>query len=295
MATIGFFDGVHLGHRHLLHILQKEAAALNKMSLVISFDKHPKTILPTDYVPALLTDNEEKIAQLEELGIDACVLLPFDLDMANLTAFEFLKQIIVERLSVHTLYVGYDHRFGKNREEGLSHYIKYGKELDLRIIEASSFEMENTQISSSIIRRLLKEGEIEKGNQYLSYPYSLNGIVVDGSKLGRTIGYPTANVSLKNKDKIIPAHGVYITQIIIENIPYWGMLNIGNRPTINKNHSETIEVHIIDFNKDIYGKEINVIFHKKIRDEIKFDSIEELIAEIDSDKKTTIDFSLKYT
>ena len=295
VATIGFFDGVHLGHRYLLQMLKDQANALGKESLVISFDKHPKTIIPTDYIPALLTDNEEKIELLDNFGIDAFVELTFNKEMANLTAYEFLKQIIVGKLGVHTLYVGYNHRFGKNREEGIKEYIKYGEELGLKIIEASLFTVENTQISSSIIRKLINTGDMQKANLFLSYPYSMEGIVVEGSKLGRTIGYPTANLKPINSNKIIPAHGVYAVQIFLHKKSFWGMLNIGNRPTINKDNKETIEVHIIDFDEDIYNEKIKVSFFQKIRDEIKFNSAEELISEINNDKRFTLDLSQKYS
>ncbi len=293
VATIGFFDGVHLGHRHLLNMLINEANTLGKKALIISFDKHPKTILPTAYLPALLTDNNEKIEQLEKIGLDACVLLPFDREMASLTAYEFLKQIIVEKLGVHTLYIGYDHRFGRNREEGITEYKKYGKELGVNVIEATAYALENNQISSSVIRKLITKGEVEKAKEFLSYPYSLEGLVVEGSKIGRTLGYPTANIKPLNSSKIIPSHGVYIVQVFVQENSYWGMLNIGNRPSINKDHSETIEVNILDFERDIYDEKIRVSFHKKIREEIIFSSKEELIQEIDSDKRITIDFSHK--
>lgn len=289
VATIGFFDGVHLGHRYLLQMLKDEAKRLEKKSLVISFDKHPKTILPTDYIPSLLTGNDEKIQLLEEFGIDACILLPFDKEMANLSAFDFLQQIIVRKLGVHTLFIGYNHRFGRNRAEGVAEYITYGKKLGLNVIEASSFESENTQISSSIIRRLIENGDVEKAKLYLSYPYTLEGVVVVGNKIGQQIGFPTANIDVCDKSKLIPPYGVYAVQVVYQQKNYWGVLNIGNRPTLNMDNNTTIEVHIIDFSNNIYNEKITIKFLKKIRDEIKFNSIEELTVQIGKDKQFVID------
>lgn len=289
VATIGFFDGVHLGHRYLLQILKDEAKALDKKSLVISFDKHPRTIISTDYTPSLLTTNEEKIQLLEDVGVDAYILLHFDKEMANLSAYDFLKQIIVDKLKVHTLFIGYNHRFGRNREEGLPEYIKYGQELGVKIIEASSFKLDNTQISSSIIRRLIGSGDVEKAKLFLSYPYAIEGVVVVGNKIGQQIGYPTANLDLCEKSKLIPPYGVYAVQVVSQHKTYWGVLNIGNRPTLNMDNKETIEVHIIDFAENIYGEKITVTFFQKIRDEIKFKSIEELTAQIGKDKQLVID------
>jgi len=293
VATIGFFDGVHLGHRYLLQRLKDEAKALGKESMVISFDNHPKTILPTNYNPALLTSNSEKIQLLDDFGIDNCVLLQFDQHMANLTAYDFLKQVIVDKLGVHTLLIGYNHRFGKNREEGINEYIKYGQELGLKIIEGAPFDYNNEHISSSVIRKLIEKGDVEKAKLFLSYPYCLEGIVIAGNKIGRTIGFPTANLAICEKAKLIPGHGIYAVKVIVKGNLYWGMLNIGNRPTMDIDHKETIEVNILDFNEDIYDETISVLFLQKIRDEIKFKSIDELIAEIEKDKEFVIDLANK--
>jgi riboflavin kinase/FMN adenylyltransferase len=289
IATIGFFDGVHLGHRYLLQLLKDEAKKAGKKSLVISFDKHPKTILPTDYIPSLLTGNVEKIQLLEDFGIDACVLLPFDIQMASLSAYEFLKQIIVDKLGVDTLFIGYNHRFGRNREEGILEYIKYGKELGVKVIEETSFEFDNTQISSSIIRRLIECGDVEKAKLFLSYPYTLEGLVVIGNKIGQTIGYPTANLEVCEENKLIPPYGVYAVQVVSKNKAFWGVLNIGNRPTLNLDNKATIEVHIINFSENIYGEKITVKFFRKIREEIKFNSLEDLTTQIGKDKQLVLD------
>ncbi len=287
VATIGFFDGVHAGHRFLLQILKNEAIRLGKQSLVISFQVHPKSILSADTTPPLLTLNEEKIELLSEFGIDACVLLPFDKEMAALSAYDFFKQLIFT-LGVGTLFIGFNHRFGKNRAEGINDYIRYGQELGITIQEASSFTLDTEKVSSSIIRNLILNGELEKAATFLSYPYFLKGEVVSGNKIGNTIGFPTANIELTDCSKLIPPNGVYAVTVEVQKNRYWGMLNIGYKPTIGPNNKKTIEVHIVDFNESIYGEKICVTFIKKIREEKKFSSINALKIQLEQDKEFVI-------
>lgn len=283
VATIGFFDGVHLGHRFLLQQLKDKAMFYGKKSLVISFDVHPKTVLCSDYHPPLLTTNEEKIVILDQLGIDACYFLHFDKEMANLSASEFLKTIIKDELGVHTLLIGYDHRFGKNRKEGFDEYVEYGKALNLNVISIEPYEEGDSHASSSLVRKLLSEGKVEEANQFLSYSYTLSGIVVAGKKMGHQLGFPTANVSVES-EKLIPCEGIYVVDVFIENALYRGMLNIGYSPTVSNEQILGIEVHIFNFNKDIYGGEISISFLKRIRDEVKFESKEALMIQLQKDK-----------
>lgn len=283
VATIGFFDGVHVGHRFLLQQLKDKAMFYGKKSLVISFDVHPKTVLCSDYHPPLLTTNEEKIAILDQLGIDACYFLHFDKEMANLSASEFLKTIIKDELGVHTLLIGYDHRFGKNRKEGFDEYVEYGKALNLNVISIEPYEEGDSHASSSLVRKLLSEGKVEEANQFLSYSYTLSGIVVAGKKMGHQLGFPTANVSVES-EKLIPCEGIYAVDVFIENALYRGMLNIGYSPTVSNEQILGIEVHIFNFNKDIYGGEISISFLKRIRDEVKFESKEALMIQLQKDK-----------
>lgn len=285
VATIGFFDGVHKGHQFLLNHLKEEAKKKGKKSLVISFERHPKTVVTGKYVPQLLTSNSEKIELFESLGIDSCILLDFNHEMAQLTAYEFLKQIISEQLGVHTLLIGYDNRFGKNREETFDDYIRYGKELGINIVPIGSYVKNNTHISSTVIRKLLFEGRIEEANKLMNKPFCISGKVIEGEKLGRKIGFPTANLELTEKYKIIPAHAVYAIQVKVGEAVYKGMLNIGNRPTVSNGSKTSIEVHILNFDQSIYQQEIKLIFIKKIRDEIKFNSINKLIAQLEKDKE----------
>jgi riboflavin kinase/FMN adenylyltransferase len=288
VATIGFFDGVHIGHRFLLENLKKEAALLNKKSMVISFEQHPKTIIPSDYIPTLLTDNDEKIELLAELGINTCILLPFDKKMANLSAFEFLKEIIFEKLGVHTLFIGYNHRFGKNRTEGILEYKIYGEKLGLNIIEGKPYELGEEHVSSSVIRKLIELGEVEKAKVFLTYAYHFKGLVVKGMQLGRSLGFPTANLQLSDSRKTIPGKGVYAVSVCIENEWFKGVLNIGERPTVSQTKEMTIEVHIVNFDGDIYNKEITVFFLLKIRDEKKFNSLKKLKEQISLDKNYVV-------
>lgn len=284
-ATIGFFDGVHVGHRFLLNKLKEEAKKRGKKTLVISFDVHPKTVLSTNYLPPLLTTNEEKIALIEEENIDACVLLHFDQEMANLTAHEFLGQIIAKKLGVDVLLIGYNHRFGKNREEGFEAYVEYGKQLGIDVLSAEAYNNDKTHISSSVVRRLLLNGFLEDANTLLTRPYKLSGVVIAGQKLGRKLGFPTANLEISDSRKLIPEGGVYAVQIKIKDALFKGMLNIGKRPTVSKTSRTTIEVHILNFDEDIYNETIEVFFIKKIRNEIKFKSLDDLVLQLNKDKQ----------
>lgn len=284
-ATIGFFDGVHVGHRFLLSKLKEEAKKRGKKTLVISFDVHPKTVLSTNYLPPLLTTNEEKIALIEEEGIDACILLHFNKEMANLTAYEFLDRIITKQLGVDVLLIGYNHRFGKNREEGFESYVEYGKQLGIDVLSVEAYNNDQTHISSSVVRRLLLNGLIEEANTMLSRPYKLTGKVIRGQQLGQQIGFPTANLSIPDKRKLIPEGGVYAVQVKFKNEVFKGMLNIGKRPTVSRGSRTSIEVHILNFDKDIYNENLDIFFLKKIRNEIKFKSIDDLVLQLNKDKQ----------
>lgn len=285
VATIGFFDGVHLGHQYLLKTLSDYASNLGMQSMVISFETHPKNVLPGDYNPALLTSKSEKIKYLDALGLDACYLIDFTKSLSQLTAFDFMKEILVERLGVGTLFIGYDHRFGRNREAGFDDYVRYGQELGLKVIQADAFMHEVEHISSSVIRKYLLEGNISAATHMLGYNYPLQGKVEGGKRLGHSIRFPTANICPNDINKLIPAPGVYAVYVDVKGNRYKGMLNIGFRPTIEANGFQTVEVHILDFNQDIYGEMLTIIFLEKIRDELKFASIDELKIQLQKDKE----------
>lgn len=284
-ATVGFFDGLHAGHRFLIEELKSTAKIQNLKSVVITFSVHPRKVLNLEFKPELLTTLSEKLTQLESTGIDTCIVLDFSISMAKLSAYEFLKTILKEKFNVHTLLIGHDHRFGHNRTDGFPEYKKYGEALGMNVISCLQYNTDTDKhISSSEIRNALKKGEVEFANRLLTYEYSIYGKVIEGFKVGRTIGYPTANLELNDPDKLIPGIGVYAVRVKWKNMTYKGMLNIGHRPTLENGNSISIEVHIIDFNDDIYNQTLEVCFIDKIRDEKKFNNIDELKDQLQKDK-----------
>lgn len=288
VGTIGFFDGVHLGHRYLLNQVKEEAKRLNLPSAVVTFPVHPRKVLQKDYQPALLCRYEEKIEQLQTTGIDYCITLPFTTDIAEMTAQEFMQQVLKQDIGIHTLIVGYDHRFGHNREDGFQEYVKYGNELGMNVIEGKELQIDGENVSSTKIRRLLKNGEIEKANSLLTYNYTLSGKIVEGYRVGRTIGFPTANIKSWERYKVIPKLGVYAVLVHIRDIIYEGMLYIGTRPTLHDDPEISVEVNIFNFNADLYDQSLTVEFIDFIREDKKFDRMEELIDQIHNDKSLVL-------
>ena len=286
VATVGFFDGVHAGHRFLISKLKNIAKENHLNSVVITFDKHPRKVLNANFQPKLLTTLNEKTKQLSNTDVDACVVLDFSQEFAHLTAYEFIKYILVQKIKVKILLIGHDHRFGHNREQGFDDYVKFGEELGVKVIEAKQLKQENyPHISSSEIRKAFEDGNIEKANEILTYNYSFSGKVVKGNQLGRNLGFPTANIDIDEKDKIIPKVGVYAVRVIVNGEQYKGMMNIGFRPTIELSNEAKIEVNIFDFDKDIYSKHIKVEVLKHIRDEQKFKNLMELKEQLQRDRE----------
>ena len=287
VVTIGMFDGLHAGHRVLLQQVIKKAKALSGESVIISFWPHPRIVLNKDvHELRFLTSLEEKTRLFSETGIDHLVLIPFTKSLAGLTAKKFIKDILVDGIRLKHLAVGYDHRFGKNRVNSFEEYEKYAKEYGFTISEISQIEIGGLHTSSSSIRKLLLNGEIRKANKLLSYNYLLTGRVVGGMKLGRKLGYPTANLELQEPQKLVPPDGVYACIVTILGERHKGMLNIGYRPTFNNQQKlRSIEVHILDFHKDIYSEEITVEFIDRIRDEKKFSNVEDLKCQLKEDEK----------
>jgi riboflavin kinase/FMN adenylyltransferase len=254
-------------------------------SVVFTFAIHPRKVLNSGFQPELLTTLSEKLTQLESTGIDECVVLDFTLSMAKLSAYEFLDTILKEQFNVQTLLVGHDHRFGHNRTDGFPEYKKYGEALGMDVILAGRFNTDRDKhISSSEIRNALKRGDIECANRLLTYNYSIEGLVIEGFKIGRTIGFPTANVMLFDKEKIVPSVGVYAVRVKWDDKWYKGMMNIGHRPTLENGQNISLEVHIIDFNEDIYDQTLEIDFISKIRDEQKFNGIKELKEQLEKDR-----------
>ena len=287
VATIGFFDGVHLGHRHLINQVKMAASLNGWCSSIITFPVHPRQVIQSDYQPSLLSSPEEKIELLASTGIDNCILLPFTRELSMLTAWEFM-QLLYDKYKVRMLVIGYDHRFGHNRAETFEDYCRYGRDLGIHIMQATAYTQEQDKVSSSAIRRALLSGEVYTAAKYLGYSYSLDGTVVDGYKVGRKIGFPTANLRVDFSNKLIPAIGVYAVRVQVAGQQWKGMLSIGYRPTLNNGNDLSIEVHILDFQGDIYNQKMRLEFIEFLRPEVKFDSVDELIAQMHQDKEETI-------
>lgn len=295
VATIGFFDGVHTGHRYLIRQVKEIAAARKLHSALVTFPVHPRKVMNIGPRPELLTTLEEKTALMANLAIDYCLMLDFTPDVSRLTAREFMTRILKGRFRVECLVIGYDHRFGHNRSEGFEDYVRYGKEIGIEVILAQAYTAGNIQttdnesatVSSSLIRRLIRKGDVDVAARCLGYGYFLSGTVVGGYQVGRKIGFPTANLSVDATDKLIPADGVYAAWVTLDGETYMGMLNIGIRPTIGNGTNRTIEVNILHFHSDIYDRHLRITFVEQTRPELKFSSIDELIAQLHKDAEKT--------
>ena len=301
VATIGFFDGVHRGHRFLIEQVCKVAAERGLASSVITFPVHPRKVMQPDFRPELLTTCDEKVSLLAGTGIDYCIMLDFTLDLACLSAKQFMA-VLKGDYQVQALVIGYDHRFGHNRSEGFEDYVRYGQSIGIDVIRAQAYTndiridaSQSVPVSSSLIRKLLHQGDVDIAARCLGYEYFLDGTVVGGYQVGRKIGFPTANLSVDDPDKLIPADGVYAVWVTFDGKTYMGMLNIGVRPTINNGPNRTIEVNILHFHSDIYDKFIRLTFVKRTRPELKYDSIDQLIAQLhkDAEETETILFAAK--
>lgn len=286
VATMGFFDGVHLGHRHLINQVVSEAKRMGQESAVITFPVHPRKVLDKSYQPPLLCGFDEKLEQLASTEIDNCVVLDFTIDISQLSAKEFIQKILKEKIGIQTLFIGYDHRFGKNRAEGFDNYVQYGKEVGIEVIQATVYQFGKQTVSSSQIRYLLAQGDISLANTFLSYNYTITGKIVEGYKVGRQIGFPTANIKLWEKYKVIPTDGVYAVRVHLKAGIFDGMLYIGNRPTLHEGSHTSVEVNIFDFDDDLYNTILTVEFVAFVRPDIKFNGVEPLIAQITKDKVT---------
>ena len=288
VATIGFFDGVHPGHRYLLQEMQKIAKERNLPSAIITFTTHPRIVLHSDYQPKLLNSFDEKIELLSKTGVDYIIVNDFTISLAALSAKEFISDVLFTKWHVKTLLIGYDHRFGRFRVDGFEQYVVYGMECGMEIVKASSYDDKGKIVSSSTIRRLIEHGNVASATRLMGYGYRLKGHVIGGQKLGRSIGFPTANIAVDEKFKVIPAKGSYAVWIVIDDKKYKGMLYIGSRPTIDNDDSISIEVNIFDFSDDIYSKSVTVEFVDFIREDIKFDSLDSLKKQMNADKKRVI-------
>lgn len=285
VATIGFFDGVHRGHRFLIDCVIEEAQRSGMSSAVITFDRHPREVLQTDYLPDLLSTLDEKLLLLSKTHVDNTVVLHFDASLAALTAHDFMRDVLQGQLKVRKLIIGYDNRFGHNRSEGFDDYVRYGKELGIEVIRADAFLPDDVRVSSSVIRTCLREGRVEEANRLLGYDYTIESRIVSGYQNGRKMGFPTANLDVTRCQQLLPASGVYAVLVRLKDSVGWkrGMMNIGHRPTFNGT-TTSMEVNLFNFSGDLYGQELLVSFISKIRDERKFDSIDALAEQLQHDK-----------
>ena len=285
VATIGFFDGVHRGHRFLIDRVIEEAQRSGMSSAVITFDRYPREVLQTDYQPDLLSTLDEKLLLLSKTHVDNTVVLHFDASLAALTAHDFMRDVLQGQLKVRKLIIGYDNRFGHNRSEGFDDYVRYGKELGIEVIRAEAFLPDDVRVSSSVIRTCLREGRVEEANRLLGYDYTIESRIVSGYQNGRKMGFPTANLDVTRCQQLLPASGVYAVLVRLKDSVGWkrGMMNIGHRPTFN-GRTTSMEVNLFNFSGDLYGQELLVSFISKIRDERKFDSIDALAEQLQHDK-----------
>lgn len=287
IVTLGTFDGVHKGHKSILEKLTNSSKQSGCESVVLTFFPHPRMVLQQNSDLKLLNTMDEKAALLEKQGIDNLIIHPFDMAFSRLTAEEFVRDVLVEGLNIAKIIIGHDHRFGRNRTANIDDLIRFGEEYGFEVEKISALAIDEVSVSSTKIRHALNEGDIDVANNYLGYPYFINGTVVEGKQLGRTIGFPTANIQPTESYKLIPANGVYVVSSELDGKTVHGMMNIGTRPTVN-GIGTTIEVHYLNFNEDLYGKPVKVSFHHRLRDEVKFESFDALKLQIEKDRLDTI-------
>jgi len=283
VLTIGTFDGIHIGHKKILKQLISTAKKQQLQSLVLTFFPHPRMVLQKDSNIKLIHTIDERAEILDALGLDNLVIQPFSKEFSRLTATEFVRDILVYQLNVKHIIVGYDHRFGRNRTANIDSLKEFGEIYDFTVEEISAQDIDAVSVSSTKIRRALEQGNLQIANSYLGTNFQLKGTVAKGKGIGKTIHFPTANINIAEEYKMIPKNGVYIAKASIDGNTYFGMMNIGNNPTINGT-TQSIEIHLFNFNEDIYHKEISVSILKRIRDEHKFDSIEILQSQLKKDK-----------
>ena len=283
IVTIGTFDGVHLGHQEIIKKLISNSKKSGNESVILTFFPHPRIVLQRGNGVKLLNTIDEKIVLLEKTGLDNLIVQPFTKEFSRLTAIDFVREVLLENLKTKKLIIGYDHRFGRNREGSFDQLQEYSKLFDFELEEIPAKDLEDITISSTKIRNALEEGSVEKANSYLGHNYILTGNVVQGKALGRQYNYPTINIDIQESYKLIPKPGVYIVETQLENERYYGLMNIGNRPTVDGS-KQTVEVHVLDYDGNLYGKKIQVSVLKRLRDEKKFDSLDALFSQIKRDE-----------
>ena len=289
ILTLGTFDGVHIGHKKILERITQNTENGKYESLVLTFFPHPRMVLQEKSEIRLLNTIDEKIKLLEATGIENLVVHPFNESFSRLTAEEFVRTILIEKFQIQKIIIGHDHRFGRNRTANIDDLIAFGIEYGFEVEQISAEEIQDVSVSSTKIRKALNEGNMALANEYLGYSYFLNGTIVKGKQLGRTIGFPTANIHIEEDYKLIPKIGVYVVRTVVNNETVFGMMNIGFNPTVN-GEKQTIEVHLFNFDKEIYDQNIEVSLLHYIREEQKFSSVDALKAQLDQDKINSLAF-----
>ena len=284
VATVGSFDGVHRGHVAMIEETKRRAAAAGLPVTLVTFARHPRLLFEREPQPFLLSSHTVRMERLAATGVERCVVLDFDNRMAALRAEEFMADILSKQLNVKLLVLGYDHRFGRPEPGvGTEEYVAYGRKLGMEVVRAGRYDEGELKVSSSQVRRALSAGEIERAATLLGYRYSISGRVIHGAALGRTIGFPTANIELDEPLQLLPLYGVYEVAVSVSGREYAGVINIGTKPTVTESGRLSVEVFIMGFDGDLYGEQLTVSFVRRIRDERKFSSLDELKRQIDKD------------
>lgn len=282
VATTGTFDGVHIGHRRIIQRLTESARRHGGESVLLTFHPHPRLVLQPETPLSLLNTQDEKIRLLESTGLDHLIIHPFTREFSRITSLEFVRDILVKKIGVKKLVIGYDHHFGRNREGSFEHLREYGPLYGFDVEEIPAQEIHEVAVSSTKIRQALEEGAVHRALEYLGHSYTLTGSVVEGKRLGRTLGFPTANLAIDDPHKLIPAHGVYAVTATVNGTSHAAMCNIGTNPTVG-GQERSVEVHIFNFNGDLYGKKLELQLKHRIRDEQKFPSLDALREQLEHD------------
>ncbi|MFH6768365.1 bifunctional riboflavin kinase/FAD synthetase [Gaetbulibacter aquiaggeris] len=289
VVTIGTFDGVHIGHQKIIKRLVNTGKANNLKSVILTFFPHPRMVLQKEAKIKLINTIDERTHIIDNLGLDFLLIKKFTNEFSRLSAEDFVKQILVDKLHVKKVIIGYDHRFGRNRNADIEDLKTFGGLYNFEVEEISAQDIDDVAVSSTKIRKALNEGNIETANRYLGYDFMLTGTIIKGKGLGKQLGFPTANIQIKEDYKLIPKQGSYVVSALINNQKIYGMLNIGMNPTVN-GEKESIEVHFFNFNQDLYNKNIQINLLHRLRDEIKFNSVEALKKQLSKDQQTSLNY-----
>jgi riboflavin kinase/FMN adenylyltransferase len=285
VVTVGMFDGIHRAHREIVREVVHRARMREGRSVVITFDPHPKEVVASARGPVqMLSTLDDRMEMLRDLHVDVALIIEFTLAFSRLTAREFYEDVVAGEIGVSEVVVGYDHMFGRDREAGIQGLVEMGRALNFSVFAVHPVAVDGAPISSTRIRHALAAGDVEKANAMLGYAYQLGGTTVGGDRRGRTIGFPTANIQLPHPRKLVPGRGVYLVEASVAGSRIYGIMNIGVRPTVSAGLNQVLEVHLLDFDREIYGERLTVTFLRRLRDEKKFDSLETLTAQLQQDR-----------